>query len=1588
MFLTSKRFLSCLTLSLIVSLWIGKTGKAATANLADMGYSVIPTPREVRLTGNEIDFNNDWVIEARNFSMDDASLKSLVRDLNEWYGLKIKVGAKSRRIIRLTVKEDVIRSGEKPEIDDQGYLLEISPSRIIITGNSNQGLFYGVQTLIQMIKPVSGGKYMLPEGTIKDWPSAQLRFLHWDTKHHQDRMETLKRYLDWSARFKVNMIGFELEDKFEYPTHPVIGAPGAFTTEELQEIVDYGLERYIQVVPQIQSPAHMAYVLKHPEFKDMRATCENCPLEGLNYQVCLCEEKAYDLIFDMYEDVINATKGVDYFHVSTDEAYFTGICDKCDRPYNEENRSLAWVEFVQRAHNFLQDHNRRMLAWLEYPLLTKHISMLPSDIIDGVQRGEDFIKAEQENGMDGLIYVSLQGGERLIPNNFPVEQTGVEQSSDKNYTAGRLETSYNTLSFPGEDATGRMTVSWDSKIPPLGVYGAAWDDSGLHNETFWMGWSTLAQYGWTPGIPSVNQHVTDFVKIYYGSKVNDEDIKDIYTGLRNQADFFGRSWIYRTEVPEVRVGYGTSSRIYEKPRISRTRSTLPQPAIPNPDNLEIEPVYQGKYGELVSKASELYKSNQLIQGKIQKIMKLADRNHYNLEVLHSIAELTRHHDEMILSMKKIENEMQSAARQSKPQEAMKHLVAAYQTGSEVIRDRENTYQYFKSVWEKSRYPKGISVGGKNFYHVQDDIKGHWADSEPDLSFYITSERRMDIEGWKREMEQVIRKYADKNNISLNSLLETGSMKNDAGQDFQRGLLHRLSSNSWTKVLQTDNGARRFSAFRYVPDIDRFLLWGFQGYYTWDAGNAEIPWTGNEEYDMVAFNPVEVQWENHFPLSKKEEWSENLPPMHLISYYQGITPGYYRPELKVREGILRPDLTIVGDQLTYDSKRQRMIYFTGGRTLSYDVIDRIWHSIDTEKTPPPVSFGSLCYDPIDDRIILFGGGHVAEPGPDGKAVGYTGTWEFDCTSEEWSPLETEENPPPRMCSRMVYDSKNKAMVVFGGDGQSRWLGDTWILDLQKNTWRKSNAPGPSARAGHFTVFDPSTGWVIIGGGYNYDDLTDMWGYNVTSDSWRKLRGEVPTGWHITADIIQDESLIILTTSTKRDGDTRSCNEIYPVRTTWAYKIDAQTLEDETIAPQSTQYLLKRPVEMAVAGTEQNPSRHKEQLDRIENMEENRWTAFRHPGRVAPVRTWGSCAFDTDKGRIIYWGGGHCGYGGNDYDLYDVEQNTWITSPEIAEYPERAWDKGINPGGVTFSGKPWIRHGRKIYAYDPVSKKIINTKTVYVTAGYEPDPLKEIEPKGIEDNLKSPYQIKWTTWTYDEETEKWNINCSSVPGLDHLVQTPHGVMGVDLHWELLDILQRPDKANLHEFKDTVMWEGQPMVDNSVYSLDVAAQKWKKLTVKGPWPQNLFELTALVYDSRRDQLILHGGGEKRDELWRFPLKKKQWEKIEPSFAPGAGTQPPVCTREAVYLPDNDVFLTTGTPSGVESMTGFWAYKVDENRWYKVDIEIPEGKTMKDLLVQNRGWAYDPIHDIVFMILGNRAGDMSEVDLFGLRYKHPGKK
>ncbi|MFH1070007.1 MAG: beta-N-acetylhexosaminidase, partial [Candidatus Glassbacteria bacterium] len=520
------------TVLLAVLLFSAGRSEAFLTELRQRGYSLIPAPQTVELQDGEVAVDGSWGLEALGQAKGDIAERWLADWAQKLHGLDLKGTGKGKFV--LMVKPGTVKGTADPELNRQGYRLVVAPGRVEITGNDLPGLFYGVQSVVQLLKRNPDGSLTLPAGRIDDWPDLQLRFIHWDTKHHQKRPETLRRLLDWLALFKVNIIGFEMEDKYEYPRHPVIGAPGAYTKQEMQELTRYALERHIQIVPVIQSPAHFAYVLKHPEFAHLKADSAS------NYQACMCDEEAIRLIFDMYQDMIDATPGVEYFHVSTDEVYYAGICEKCQqkRPYNEQNRSQAWADFAIRAHQFLAERGRRMLAWVEYPLLNEHIAQLPPDLIDGVM-GDDReeLEAERKVGIRQLAYSSTQGSEYLFPNHFPTYDRS-------NRGGGRLY-----------DLSQTVRRGLEAGANPIGSFAAAWDDSGLHEECFWLGWVTVTQYAWTCRQPAVEQNVADFMDVFYGRQ--GDDMQRVYELLIEGADFFSSGWdnvVSREREP----GYGNS----------------------------------------------------------------------------------------------------------------------------------------------------------------------------------------------------------------------------------------------------------------------------------------------------------------------------------------------------------------------------------------------------------------------------------------------------------------------------------------------------------------------------------------------------------------------------------------------------------------------------------------------------------------------------------------------------------------------------------------------------------------------------------------------------------------------------------------------------------------------------------------------------------------------------------------------------------------------------------------------------------------------------------------------------------------------
>ena len=720
------------------------------ADLFLRGHAVIPTPQKVTLAAGEVYLDDNWTID----SPPGIAASALAADLRDFQALNLRnaAGGAGKAIV-LRVQDGAV--GAAPaETRAQAYRLRLTPARIEITGNGEAGLFYGVQTLLQLVKRGPRGSLFVPEGVIEDWPQLALRFLHWDTKHHQDRIPTLKRYLDWAARFKANMIGFELEDKFAYPSNPIIGAPGAFTPAELQEIVDYGRERFIQVVPVVQSPAHMAYVLKHPQYARLKA-------DGNNYQSCLCLEDTYKLIFQMYDDLIAATKGVDYFFVSTDEIYYAGIGANCKEPYTPENRSARWAEFARRAHDHLTGKGRRMLAWLEYPLLPRDLERIPSGVIDGVVGEDSYMEIEKRKGMRQLAYTSLQGAEFLFPDHFQIESVPpgtVFGEYEAVFTAGRLTQLSRSI-------TGGRALA----LNPIGNFTAAWDDSGLHNETFWLGWSAGARWGWRPGVPGAEQHAAEFMRVYYGPEAG--GMVEIYRNMQRQARAWQRTW--DREISKVRAaGYGNSDG--KGIGTQRHDLTLTAPPLPNPQDLSLQPHFAARYRNWLAESVSRSVENDELQHALAARILTAERNRYNLEVFLALAKFTGHHWRLLNALADAERDLGRAAAEAKLnhfEQAVGHLVSAHNRVAGVEQEATTTWRHLEGVFEKSRFPKGMSVDGRKFVHVLDDSKDHWADRTADLGYMDAPERSIGLAAWRTSLSRITIDYAARHKVAVTGLAE-------------------------------------------------------------------------------------------------------------------------------------------------------------------------------------------------------------------------------------------------------------------------------------------------------------------------------------------------------------------------------------------------------------------------------------------------------------------------------------------------------------------------------------------------------------------------------------------------------------------------------------------------------------------------------------------------------------------------------------------------------------------------------------------------------------------------------------------------
>lgn len=283
-------------------------------------------------------------------------------------GFPIPIGsASAASVIALRLLADA-------ELGAEGYRLTVSADSVRLTAHSPAGLFYGAQTLRQLLPPqieshmiLGEREWTVPAVAISDWPRFQWRGAMLDVARHFFTVRDIKQYVDLLALYKMNVLHLHLTDdqgwRIEIKSRPKLtalggvtqvgGGPGGYLTQEdYTEIVRYAQERYITIVPEIDMPGHTnAALVAHPELScSMRPPA---PYTGTDVgwsTFCSNREETYALVDDIVREIAALTPGR-YFHMGGDE---NPILSKED-----------YTRFVERTQDIIARHGKQMVGWEE-----------------------------------------------------------------------------------------------------------------------------------------------------------------------------------------------------------------------------------------------------------------------------------------------------------------------------------------------------------------------------------------------------------------------------------------------------------------------------------------------------------------------------------------------------------------------------------------------------------------------------------------------------------------------------------------------------------------------------------------------------------------------------------------------------------------------------------------------------------------------------------------------------------------------------------------------------------------------------------------------------------------------------------------------------------------------------------------------------------------------------------------------------------------------------------------------------------------------------------------------------------------------
>jgi hexosaminidase len=732
------------------ALWLPVPSAAATVSaLVARGYNVMPAPQNVTLGPGDFQFGGGWKLETGpGVDPHSIAIDALGEDLRSRFQLSFATGKLATRVVRLEMSPGSVVPGTAQDHDTaaiakQAYRLELSPSRIRISANADTGLFYGVETFIQLLT-MRNDSLWLPEGQITDWPDLQRRHIYWDDAHHLEYLPELKRAVRQAAFFKANGFVIKLEGHFQYRSAAALVEPQALSPAELQELTDYGLRYHVEVIPYLDGPGHIAFILKHPEYAKLRAFPDS------NYELCITNPDSYKLMSGMFDDLLAANKGVNYFYLSTDEAYYAGMADnqQC-RELTRKNElgsvGKVLAEFVTKTANYLHDRGRTVVFWGEYPLKPEDIGALPGHIVNGETYGAKFDPVYKAHGIKQMIYTSTEGEEKLFPDYFVLP--GSRLLHPEREKVDRVPAAVQQIaSEPARQASDL-----------IGMFVAGWADMGLHPETFWLGYATFTAAGWNPRTPDGREAMSSFYRLFYGHSATSMD--RVYQLMSYQAQVWNDTWdtIQTTARKPI---WGNSEGVFNPPKPAHDQ-TIPLPGVPS-GTLEYQSAWSRDNAQRLRAVEISVPENDELLGLLQENVRVANRNRYNLEVFLSVAKLYRQNLDMMQGLARIDGVLASMAEPVRAQRHADALAAvdrALDIARQIRTQRNAALQDAIGTWYKSWRPRVPEANGRKFLHELDDVKDHLPDRTIDMSYLVHRQLLLPLDEWYERVQTARNQYA-------------------------------------------------------------------------------------------------------------------------------------------------------------------------------------------------------------------------------------------------------------------------------------------------------------------------------------------------------------------------------------------------------------------------------------------------------------------------------------------------------------------------------------------------------------------------------------------------------------------------------------------------------------------------------------------------------------------------------------------------------------------------------------------------------------------------------------------------------------